>query len=69
MAEPLIEGYSDKDEDDLGDDGSNIFGYAKLMKEKERQKLVGVELILRENHIKIWFSSKKKMMKRRLRLK
>ena len=64
-----MEGYSDKDEDDLGDDGSNIFGYAKLMKEKERQKLVREELILSENHIKIWFSSKKKMMKRRLRLK
>ena len=41
-----MEGYSDKDEDDLGDNGSNIFVYAKLMKEKERQKLVGVELIL-----------------------
>ena len=64
-----MEGYSDKDEDDLGDDGSNIFGYAKLMKEKERQKLVREELILSKNHIKIWFSSKKKMMKRRLRLK
>ena len=64
-----MEGYSDKDEDDLGDDGSNIFGYAKLMKEKERQKLVREELNLSENHIKIWFSSKKKMMKRRLRLK
>ena len=30
----------DNEEDDLGDDGSSVFGYAKLLKEKERQKLV-----------------------------
>ena len=30
----------ENEDDDLGDDGSNVFGYAKLMKEKERQKLV-----------------------------
>ena len=50
VAEPLMEEDSDKEEDDLGDNGSNIFGYAKLMKEKERQKLVWVELILSEIH-------------------
>ena len=46
VAESSMKADSDKNEDDLSDNGSNIFVYAKLMKEKERQKLVGVELIL-----------------------
>ena len=42
VAEPeLVEAIEEEDEDDyLGDDESNVFGYAKLKKEKERQKLV-----------------------------
>ena len=37
----MVEAIEEEDEDDyLGDDESNVFGYAKLKKEKERQKLV-----------------------------
>ena len=38
-AEVVEEPTDENDEDDLGDD-TGVFGYAKLMKEKERQKLV-----------------------------
>ena len=37
----VVKKIEEDDEDDyLGDDESNVFGYAKLKKEKERQKLV-----------------------------
>ena len=36
----------ENEEDDLGDDGSSVFGYAKLLKERERQKMVKKNLEL-----------------------
>ena len=41
MTPDIVEEIEEEiEEDDLGDDGSRVFGYAKLLKERERQKLV-----------------------------
>ena len=59
----------DNEEDDLGDDGSSVFGYAKLLKERERQKLVKktLELWITGLHFDLSFRNRAKRTMRNLK--